>query len=125
MVKSSLWGISLKSDRSEPSASQSGIFSICLRDWELYKVRLQVPRLAGQAAAATQMPQAAEWDLLLGFIDPGSKDRLDLCGRDSPGFKTLCVLRIRKSRRALTELLPNTVMLAFLCLTEMKQRWSI
>ena len=31
------------------------------------------------------------------FIDPASKDRLDLCDRDSPGFKALCVLRIRKS----------------------------
>lgn len=35
--------------------------------------------------------------MLLDFIDPASKDGLDLCDRDSLGFKALCVLRIRKS----------------------------
>lgn len=41
--------------------------------------------------------QAAGWDLLLDFIDPASKDRLDPCDRGRRGFKALCALRIRKS----------------------------
>ena len=31
--------------------------------------------------------QAAEGDLLLDFIDPASKDKLDLHDRERPGFK--------------------------------------
>lgn len=45
------------------------------------------PSLECYISAAAQMLATAEWDLLLDFIDPASKDRIDLCDRDSPGFK--------------------------------------
>lgn len=42
-------------------------------------------------SAASQQPlrmlATTEWDLLLDFIDPVSKDRIDLCDRDSPSSK--------------------------------------